>query len=418
MKRVCLVTLLLYLVALVLEVAFNVKISDIKGISLRNISFYLLICLILIKYTIGYNNKKYFNSVDKCIIYFACYCIVLFIYNIFLNNKSFFSVFNIFFYLKMIIEPFMLFYFVTYLIESRRDMIFIINFLLMILLFFNAITLLGAFDLIDFSRSALGQKYGRADGALGEPNLYASYIVVFLPLILNKFVISTKIYKKIFLALQLFLSVYCLILTGSRGGWVAFVVGIFYLFMLGRKRSCLKKTGKNIYVIFILFFGCYVSCIFLPTLSKEGIENNVVSRFETQDIDSYSSGRLSLWKDALKSFVDNPLFGSSLAARRYAHSDIHNEFLSQLIYRGLLGLILFLLIFYFIYKKILDAYILYLDDSLYFLSYLAGFVSFLVSMIFVNMYTPIYFFFIYSGAVYNLAHIKDGSCCILETSSV
>jgi len=84
-------------------------------------------------------------------------------------------------------------------------------------------------------------------------------------------------------------------------------------------------------------------------VSPSSVKTVVNERFDpstSEDVRSYISGRAELWKNGWKHIVDMIL--SQLRGYRYYGSP-HNEYLRALAEHGLIGLIVFLLIFFKIY---------------------------------------------------------------------
>lgn len=402
MGKFGLLSVLLYLIALVLEFIFSVKITDIRGISLKNISFYLLLCASIIKYINNLTKSTESKKIYSAVFVFLLYSFIIILYKFMINNGSISDITSVLFSFKNFTEPFLVLICVLILIDKKDNILFLIDFLLLIFILSNLVTLLGGFGLIDFSRSSMSDHWGRVDGALGEPNLYASYIVIFIPLLLNRFFYSKNTYKKIYFSCSFFLGIYCLFFTGSRGGFFALFLGIIYLYYISKKNITNVGIVKKLFLLFLLILSVGSLYSFLPNTSKEGLGRNVVSRFDAEDLDGYSSGRIQLWTSAMKLFIEHPFCGINQSFRKFSHHGTHNEFLSQLLHKGLIGLVMYLLIFFVIYKKIFSKYTLNSDYKTYYSGYLAGLLSFFVSMFFVDMYTPIYFFFIFSALLYNL----------------
>ncbi len=186
------------------------------------------------------------------------------------------------------------------------------------------------------------------------PNPFASYLLLILPisiyfLIKNKNNIKYKLYL---LSTVLFIS--SLILTGSRGAFIALALGIIFAFIITKtriKKSIIKSTLIIIILSIILTIGLNI----LKT-------NNFQIFYWNKEKISFSDGstniRLGYWQGAWDIFKDNKWAGSGLDtfgtiypayqknpvnAGRFAHN-YYLEILSE----G--GILVFLLFIGFIYS--------------------------------------------------------------------
>jgi O-antigen ligase len=238
--------------------------------------------------------------------------------------------------------------------------------------------------------------YGRTSGAFGESNVYAAYISLFLPLTVSFLVTAKNLYYIIFMYLNIFLGIYALVLTGSRGGFLSAIISFIIFFVITRKNMHFTKKFANFYIFSMILISIFIVFKTTPALTVSGIQNNIILRYETSNLNDYSSGRIDLWKKGLEIFLDDPFFGVQKPFSEIVGSNTHNTYLEILVSRGIVGLVLFIAFFYFIFKKVYGKYI-DLGNSIIFPAYIAGFCSFIVSMFFLNMFSSYYFFFIYSA---------------------
>ena len=168
-------------------------------------------------------------------------------------------------------------------------------------------------------------------------------------------------HKKIHLAvitLSLFSALYATILSGTRGAWVALIVGVpLALFMVSIKGQMPKKR-----IVLVLLLSILVASI-AGILSKD----ELTSRWNTtvQNIDSYQSGsnrdtsigiRLIMWEAAIKIWNRNPIIGTGIGdfqknyekmiksgefpgMRKTPYAYAHSTIFEALAGTGILGLI-------------------------------------------------------------------------------
>jgi O-antigen ligase len=127
------------------------------------------------------------------------------------------------------------------------------------------------------------------------------------------------------------------------------------------------------------------------------------------DVDYYSSGRIKIWKFALEKFYDKPIFGygqsgfSEVYKKKYFFgSDCHNTYLNYLVDYGVIGFIVFILlfrqIFYSVKRRLMESSSVY--NNIIYISFLSGFLGFLISIFFVNIYSLMSLVFIYIAVIY------------------
>ncbi|PQJ68139.1 O-antigen ligase family protein [Photobacterium angustum] len=169
-------------------------------------------------------------------------------------------------------------------------------------------------------------------------------------------------WKFIFTLIAAFLGIYASFLSGSRGGWIFLPVAIVYLAFSNR-----QLITKKIALVSILVLG---TAIFSMDQNKE-----ITSRLDaaTYQVIQYQKGhdensslgvRFELWKSAIYTTEQHPIFGSGYQGREvlrekwahdglvnaqvikeYLHSHSHNQFLEDLSVRGVIGLTALLAIF-------------------------------------------------------------------------
>jgi len=199
-----------------------------------------------------------------------------------------------------------------------------------------------------------------------------SILLSALGLVSSLYFFSEK--KYFWFALSVF-SVFCAlgssILSGTRGGWIAFPIVLF--FVLFHSRSLFKKR-------FLIFL--FSSIFFISALIAFNPNFSVYKRVETavNQVVAYSKGeaknssvglRFEMWKFSGCLFENSPFFGvgktndiakqQCVDERGYPQQvlnfkHVHNEFLDAFAYKGVFGA-LFLLVIYLIpfiafYKKI------------------------------------------------------------------
>ncbi|MDN3637923.1 O-antigen ligase family protein [Simiduia curdlanivorans] len=155
--------------------------------------------------------------------------------------------------------------------------------------------------------------------AIGASLAFAR-LVKFSHLELKKFLLCT--------ALLIFF-VFCLLLSGSRSSWIAFVVFLFVIAL---------TTGrvfiKRIPIVISTTVGIGLAVFLFHPMTSTNIDRLFLSD---------SSYRFTIWQTAFKLFQEAPFFGygfgdfSGLSGLPFA--SVHNSIIELLLYTGLVGLL-------------------------------------------------------------------------------
>ncbi|WP_134703810.1 O-antigen ligase [Ammoniphilus sp. YIM 78166] len=172
--------------------------------------------------------------------------------------------------------------------------------------------------------------------ASGDPNIFVLFMTLYFFYYLYN--ISTTRNKIGFL-----LTTMCIILTFSRGAYIAIFITSLLMFILGDKR---KGKFKSFLAISLIFIGIG----YVITLFGVNYMDFIGSRFSNISNDG-GSGRITLWTNAVETFINNPIMGTGLNgtldynAINYGNSVyIHNTMLEVLSEAGLMGFSVFILL--------------------------------------------------------------------------
>ena len=214
-------------------------------------------------------------------------------------------------------------------------------------------------------------------GKLVEPNYLACYLSISFLFTIKKVFFIKKIYRKLFFLLIPLSILYAMLLTGSRGAFLATIIASIVL-------SFYNKASLSLYLKLLLIFLLFMVLFML-------LPEDLVNRFIYR---SYNDGsnriRIYLWNNAISYILEKPFFGYGLASGRAITSvgSAHNTFLSITLNFGIVGLICFLVI---LFK---DIKILIKRDMILFLSVLVSLIF--TSIIITNYNTiPLWFTIIY-----------------------
>jgi len=192
----------------------------------------------------------------------------------------------------------------------------------------------------DLSHFSDGLRYAGSLGWAGTNGLAAFEAQISLFLLGLYAFGRRRVVKWVILSL-IFANMYCLLFSFSRGGYVAFLVGLIFLGLF--------KERKLLVLVLALLIGWQT---LVPNAVRERIAMTVD---ESGKLESSSQTRITLWEDAYEMFRQNPLFGTGFETYRYMHrvgpyNDTHNMYMKVLVETGLIGLVLFLWLFLAVFR--------------------------------------------------------------------
>jgi len=243
----------------------------------------------------------------------------------------------------LLLQSFLLFVYMIKFTQSRQDLLFVVTFLL-IGLVIESLVIIGVRIIghnVSFAHfTARIDANLRVGGTLGNPNTAGSYIASLSVLCLGFLLTPLERRYKFLAELALILSSVALVLTFSRGGWVAFAISVtlFCLFAYLRGQLSLRVilVIAVIAMLLFVFFG-----------------DIILTRLFGDDKGSAFS-RIEMMGFALRMIKDHPLFGVGInnfgiMLEKYIpifydkelHT-VHNKYLLVWAETGIIGLVPFL----------------------------------------------------------------------------
>jgi putative inorganic carbon (HCO3(-)) transporter len=128
-------------------------------------------------------------------------------------------------------------------------------------------------------------------------------------------------------------SVYCLLLTFSRGGYLGFLMGLLVLGII--------RERKLLIVLAILL-------VTWQSLVPNAVRERVLMTYQQgEGLDASAEERVTIWQDAVDVITRNPLLGTGFDTYAYMgrvgdYKDTHNYYLKVFLELGFIGLAVFL----------------------------------------------------------------------------
>ena len=251
---------------------------------------------------------------------------------------------------------------------------------------------------------------GRVQGPLGEPNQYAAFLVLFLPVYIALAISNQGVswLKRFFYYGAGFSTFAVLLLTGSRGGIVGLILGVVLGYILFRKIVDIKQVISESAKFIIA--GALVIAVILIRHS-DLILGRLATVSKGTDAVTVSSGRLWIWEQGLKVMMEHPksfFVGMGWATfPGYVGIVSHNTFLNVLFDFGILGLVPYLMLIWWIVSRLKRSVLdtsgqvqLLLGGSIF------GYLAMLCALFFVNLFTPWYFVWAYLGVILRIAMLS------------
>jgi O-antigen ligase len=221
---------------------------------------------------------------------------------------------------------------------SFKDVLsgFIFGFALMTLLFYSGIG-------VSSSEDGRATIFGINQNAVA---IYSNIAVLFILNYIHNFEMSKSRKYLFYIFIPAFINI--TILTASRGGFISLLLGVAIYFIA--KNKGLASRVKNL----------LLATFFLGVLSFFFLSNEVVYSRIFENEEGLVEDRTIIWEAAYDILDDNYLFGIGLFGYETEIIRVmgrfratHNEYLTILVYSGIIGLGIFL---YFLYQSILVAY--------------------------------------------------------------
>jgi O-antigen ligase/Tfp pilus assembly protein PilF len=244
---------------------------------------------------------------------------------------------------------------------------------------------------IDFSFWKANVGRNQVFGLFGNVNYFAEYMIVPLPLAISLFFATRNRTHKILLLVGILAMGGSLILTFTRGSYLAIGISstfMFFLYLVSRGKGFIKEH-KKIFIIILAFIILVTFLFAIPNpLNKSGtVISKIKGRISITQFTKSSSlkRRIAIWEFTGMMIKDRPILGSGLGTFKYNSLNyqskffdqgenrrlypygiadkVHNEYLQLGAELGVLGLgiFLWLIITYFNYgikllKRIKDKY--------------------------------------------------------------
>lgn len=180
-------------------------------------------------------------------------------------------------------------------------------------------------------------KMHRVMSFFGNPIFFASHLTISIPIFFG-FMLSLKKFLKFLLIIPILCSLFALYLTETRAAWIGISVSAFVFILHTIKRKKIKLALVAIFIMCILAIS-----------------------YIRKDVWLRQQAHLLIWRDTLKMWIRNPIFGTGIGTfhiyfpdyaskelrtiwpqKQFIINDAHNEYIQILSETGILGFGIFL----------------------------------------------------------------------------
>jgi len=379
------------------EKVFGLSLSNFPGLSYFNLIIYILLFIWLFSVV---RERKFLRAheVNKY-LFIMVFVILLSIPNKILRGEiSDINLLGEIINIKSFLNPIILFFILFNVVDDEKTCNRSILGLLLLLLVTVSSQILEMFGVIEYGATVEAYESARLSG-LGDANDYASFLVLFIPILLSGFLFKKSALIKSTSAVLLFLSFLGLLATGSRGGALSFLFSMLvYCFFLHRER--ILSLFKIMFFIIVLFLVGGAALVIMPSTLKEELGE----RFDLTEIESadqLTAGRTLIWRKGLLLFMESPVIGHGhhvfrtlLGEKYYVKAACHNQYLYYAVNYGIIGLVLLLMVYLKLFQYVWNRYRETRDawKKQIYISFFAGFCGYLFSLMSINMTRSGYIF--------------------------
>ncbi len=297
-------------------------------------------------------------------------------------------------------DPFIFFLVFLFGVRSSDDALTVIKWLLLGALFANLGTVADNAGIVNLGFQE--RIDGRTQGAMGESNQYAAFIILFIPGMIAA-AIGARGFWRLFWLSGALLSCAALSMTASRGGLVGMVLALAIGGYMFRHLVSLSRSAGWV-------LGSIVVLVTFMALSQYGglLTERVLGQTTNIDATEATSGRTEIWLNLFATMLTQPVtfitgFGWDVYWAFPFRFSPHNHYFSLWFNLGLCGLICGSYLLFSSINRARRAS-LAAEPHLrrYLVAYVIGAIAVSGAVFFVELHKPWMFFWMYAGTVARL----------------
>jgi hypothetical protein len=307
------------------------------GLSAKNLAIYLVATFIALRMVVARTSITAGGSMHAAFIVQIAYAMVTLLVAAMVIEYQSYDLIESGIRLKASLIDYYIFFLVfLFGVQTAEEAMKVIKWILAGAVFANLATIL---DVVGIWNLGYTERFdGRTQGAIGESNQYAAYIILFIPGLVAAAVAARGFMRLAWLGGAL-LSCAALVMTASRGGFVGMIIACaigLYLFrhLISYNRIAGWVAGSLLLFVLLMSFSQYGG---LLTERVFGQSSNI-------DATEASSGRTEIWANLLYTMIQTPVtlltgFGWNVYWSMPFRFSPHNHYLASWFNLGLVGLI-------------------------------------------------------------------------------
>lgn len=290
-------------------------------------------------------------------------------------------------------------------VRTVEDGLTVIKWMLFGAVFANLATILDTAGIVNLGYQE--RIDGRTQGAIGESNQYAAYIILFIPGLIAAAVASRGFMRLAWLGGAL-ISFAALAMTASRGGVVGIIIACAIGAYLYRHLVSYSRVAGW------ALASLAVVVVFLSLSSYGGLlTERVFGQTGNIDVTEASSGRSEIWWNLLGTMFTNPItfitgFGWNVYWSMPFRFSPHNHYLALWFNLGLIGLITGAYLLFSAVARARRASLVARPPARgQLVAFVIGGMAVCAAVFFVDLHDPWNYFWMYTGVVMRLAYVAQ-----------
>lgn len=372
------------------------------GLSAKNLVIYMLATFLVLRLVVARGSLMAAAQMQGAFIVMIAYAILTWLLAGLVIQYQGYDLVDSGIKLKSQLIDYFIFFMVFLLgVHTIEDAIKVIKWILLGAVFANLGTVLDNAGIINLGFNE--RIDGRTQGAIGESNQYAAYIILLLPGLIATAVGSRGL-QRVFWIGGVLVSTMALMSTASRGGFVGLIfacaVGAYlYRQVISYSRVASYAFGTLVLLVIGLSFSSYGG---LLTERVFGTGTHV-------DLTEASSGRSEIWLNLLYTMFQSPItfitgFGWDVYWSFPFRFSPHNHYLSLWFNLGLVGLVAgSYLLFSAIARAFRASLLAEQPARRQLMAFVLGGLAISGAVFFVDLHTPWIYFWMYTGVAMRVA---------------
>lgn len=397
--------LLLALIAtLMMSSIFDWDPGPAPGVKLKNAILYLLVLGLVLRFSLDRRFKIQLPAIQIVFGVLVGYAILSYLVVVLVVQYPRYNVVGNALLLKNVVDQMFFFLVFFYGLRSEADAMPVLKCLLAVFALSHVVSVLdaqGVMQLGDIEQ----REDGRVQGLVGESNQYGAFVAMTLPALASAVVITRGV-QRVLWSLATLITGVALIMTVSRGAFVAVIVACLCGLVLFRRYA---PPGRLLAVAGASLFAVVAVAALAFALGFGDLVYQRVVVGSSGDLGSTSSGRTEIWSTALETMMEQPLsFITGFGWRAYFAMPFrfapHNYYLNQWFNLGLIGLTCSVLLFALCIKAA-KAAIPAAPASVrpVLIGFIVGTLAYAIATFFVDLSSPWLYFWSYAGVAMRLA---------------